>query len=82
MALFTAGVLVFPSSVPEKLQALALGVLCLSLMNLLRLLTLYGVLETSPGMFDAVHLFFWQPVMAMTALVLWGLWAAKWTRYA
>ena len=82
MALFTAGVLVFPSSVPEKLRALALGVLCLSLMNLLRLLTLYGVLETSPGMFDAVHLFFWQPVMAMTALVLWGLWAAKWTRHA
>ena len=82
LALFTAGVLVFPSTVLEKFQAVVLGILFLSLTNLLRLLTLYGMLGTFPEMFDAVHLFIWQPLMAMTALVLWGIWAARRTRRA
>lgn len=81
MALFAAGVLVFPSGILEKFRALLLGTVVLSVLNLIRLLTLYTMLHVYPDPVEAVHVFIWQPVMATSALVLWGLWAARRRRY-
>ena len=82
LALFSAGVLVFPSNISTKLRALMLGILVLSVANLARLVTLYIVLIVSPQLFEPVHLFVWQPIMAITALALWAMWAARQARYA
>ena len=77
LALFVAGLLVFPSGAREKLIGFMAGFIILSVINLVRLLTLYGIAHISPGLFDATHLFFWQPVMAISALVIWGFWAER-----
>ena len=58
-------------------MGLITGFIILSVINLVRLLTLYGIAHVSPGLFDATHLFFWQPVMAISALVIWGFWAER-----
>jgi len=81
LALFVAGVAFFPSTVPEKLRAIVGGALILSVVNLVRLVSLYLVLESSPSVFESVHLFVWQPMMALTALVTWGIWAGRRTRH-
>ena len=80
-ALFTAGVLAFPSAITDKGRALVGGALVLSLVNLCRLITLYFVLTITPHMFESIHLFVWQPIMAITALALWGIWAGRRAMY-
>ena len=77
LALFTAGVLAFPSLLKDKIRGILIASLCLSLLNLVRLVSLYVLAITSPDIFDEVHLLVWQPLMAMAALVLWGIWASR-----
>jgi exosortase/archaeosortase family protein len=80
LSLYTAGLVIFPATIGEKIRAFLLGFLVLSLVNLVRLLTLYFLLGASSQLFEAAHLFVWQPIMALTALVLWGVWAERRTR--
>lgn len=82
LSLLVAGVLVFPSKASKKVQAILLGTFLLSVLNLFRLISLHTALSVSPGSFEPLHLFIWQPIMAIASLLLWGIWAERQTRYA
>jgi exosortase/archaeosortase family protein len=80
LALFVVGVLAFPARPTDKLLAILGGVIVLSLVNVVRLLSLFGLASMAPDSFEAVHWLVWQPLMAITALALWGAWARKVTQ--
>ena len=82
LALFAAGVLAFPARASQKMRALALGTLVLTLLNLVRLLSLFVLTSLSPEKFEVAHLLVWQPIMVVAALGLFGAWAYRVQRRA
>ena len=64
------------------MRALALGTLVLTLLNLVRLLSLFVLTSLSPEKFEVAHLLVWQPVMVVAALGLFGAWAYRVQRRA
>lgn len=78
IVIFIAGVLAFPSVLRKKLYGLAMGVAGLYLLNLIRIIGLYYILESSGDMFELFHAVVFPILFIIIAVVAWGLWI-KWT---
>jgi len=78
--LFAAAVMLFPARAGSKLIGLALGVGGISILNVVRLVSLYYVGVYLPRLLDTVHLLIWQSILIAFAVVLWLIWAATWGR--
>lgn len=74
-ALFLAGVLAFPSALMAKLPGMLMGTLCLMVLNLVRIVSLYYVGVYIPGWFHIMHVDVWQAAFILIAIVFWVLWA-------
>ncbi len=79
VALVAGAMLAFPSSRRAKLAGIAFSAVALSLVNLVRLVSLVYIGLYLPQWLEVSHLILWQAVMILTGIVLWLLWA---TRYA
>jgi len=80
IALFIAAVLAFPSRFRAKLPGLLIGVLVLTAMNLVRIISLFYVGIYWQTAFDTMHEDVWQPAFIVLSLffwVVWALWATK-----
>lgn len=73
--LFTAAVVAFPAVWPRRLAVLALGLGALTLLNVLRITSLYAVGTALPAKVEFLHLEVWPFVMVTVATLLF-LWAA------
>ena len=78
IVIFCAGVLAFPSKWREKLWGLGIGIVGLYLMNLIRIIALYFILESSPEQFEMFHALVFPVIFIIIAVICWGLWI-KWT---
>ena len=76
---FGAAVLAFPSSVSVKLKGLLLGIVALYLINLVRVVSLYYIGIHAPDQMEFAHIVVWQALMALSAIGLWSLWAARYS---
>lgn len=74
-ALFLSGVLAFPSSWVKKLPGMLIGTLCLMVLNLLRIVSLYYVGVYMPRVFETAHVSVWQAMFIFLAILFWVLWA-------
>ena len=74
VALFVCAVLAFPSSLVSKLPGIIAGVLLLTLLNLVRLASLFLIGVYVPSMLRIMHVDVWQGVFIVLALMLWLLW--------
>ena len=72
--IYVASVLAFPTSLRKKAIGIALGVPLLYAANVLRILVLLGVGRFSPGLFDFMHLYFWQATLILMITSVWLLW--------
>ena len=72
--IFVAAVLAYPASPGKKAIGVALGLPLLYLFNVLRILVLLGVGRFCPGLFEFMHLYFWQATLVLGITALWLLW--------
>jgi exosortase/archaeosortase family protein len=78
IVIFCAGVLAFPSKWRDKWLGLGGGIVLLYLMNLIRIIGLYFILEGSPEQFESFHTLIFPVIFIFIAVICWGLWI-KWT---
>jgi len=79
-ALFLAGVLAFPVRLMAKVPGMLIGTVCLMLLNLVRIVSLYYVGVHMPRWFHVMHVDVWQPIFIVVAIAFWVLWALWATR--
>jgi exosortase H (IPTLxxWG-CTERM-specific) len=72
--IFVSGVLAFPASWQKRLLGVAGGFVAIQLFNILRIVTLYYTGVYRPDWFSTAHVFIWQSLVILFAVVLWLLW--------
>jgi exosortase H (IPTLxxWG-CTERM-specific) len=75
--LLAAGVLAYPASWPMRLAGIALGFLAIQSINVLRVISLFYLVEYSEPMFRFAHLYLWQALIMLDVLVVWLLWVRE-----
>lgn len=73
-ALFAAVVLAFPVVFKKKILGLILGILTLTLVNFIRIITLYIAGHRYPALFNFLHDQIWQIIYIAIAVLLLLLW--------
>jgi exosortase H (IPTLxxWG-CTERM-specific) len=76
-ALFVAGVLAFPAAFTSKIPGMLLGTVCLMVLNIFRIISLFYVRRFWPQMFEVMHIDVWQSLFVLVAILFWILWAVK-----
>lgn len=73
-AIFVAALLAFPAKWKQKLKGLIKGLLILSVVNLVRIVSLFFIGKYYPDYFEFVHVDMWQIIFIILALGLWLGW--------
>lgn len=74
-ALFIAAVFAFPVPLGRRALGMLVGTVCLMVVNVVRIVSLFYVGVYFPKAFKAVHLDVWQALFILLALLLWIVWA-------
>ena len=72
--ILVSAVLAFPASWKHKLAGIGLGFLAIQALNLVRIISLFYLHAWSQVWFDWFHLYLWQALIVLDALVFWLLW--------
>ena len=80
--LLTAALVAFPMGWRRRLLGIAWGTLLIYGLNLVRLVSLYGVARFRQTWFDFFHLSLWQSLFVLAAGAFFILWSARETRGA
>ena len=78
MILFVAAVLAHEASLLAKGAGLLIGLPAIWAVNLIRILTLYGIAQVSPDKLEFFHVYIWQTLIIILVVVIWYMWAS-WT---
>lgn len=73
--LFIGGVLAFPSTLRDKCWGIVLGAVVLTIVNVVRVASLFWIGESFPRYLDAAHLLVWQAAIVILAILLWLVWS-------
>lgn len=80
IALYVCAVLAFPLPLLKRLPGMIAGALLLSVLNLVRVVSLFLVGVYSRRIFDLMHIDVWQAIFIFFAVLLWILWLLWATR--
>jgi exosortase H (IPTLxxWG-CTERM-specific) len=69
-----SAVLAFPAPWKHKLIGIGLGFLAIQALNLVRIISLYYLQRWNAVWFDWFHLYLWQALIILDALVFWLIW--------
>lgn len=69
-----AAVFAFPASLLQKLAGFAIGFVAIQALNIVRIISLFYLGQWSQVWFDWFHLYLWQALIILDALVVWLLW--------
>ena len=75
--LYIGAVVAYPASKRAKLAGVAAGVVVLTAVNLVRIISLFWIGEAYPEYLDVVNLLVWQSVIILLAIIMWLLWAGR-----
>ena len=75
--LLIAGICAYPSSIRAMLVGTTLGTLCLSIVNIARIVSLYYIGVYWPRAFRVMHVDMWQAAFVLIVIVLWIVWVAR-----
>jgi len=76
-ALFVAGVLAFPAAFASKVPGMLLGTVCLMVLNLARIISLFYIRKHFASVFEVMHIDVWQTLFVLLAILFWILWAMR-----
>lgn len=77
MALITAGIIAFPSTLKEKFFGLSIGLSFLFILNLVRIVALFLTGIYFPNYFEAMHMQVWQIVFIIAGIGYWFFWVKR-----
>lgn len=72
--ILVSAVLAFPSPWKHKLAGIGIGFLAIQSLNVVRLISLYYLNEWNHVWFEWFHLYLWQALIILDALVFWLVW--------
>lgn len=72
--ILASAVLAFPAPWRHKFAGIVLGFVAIQALNLVRIVSLYYLQRWSVVWFDWFHLYLWQALIIIDALVFWLLW--------
>jgi len=73
IVLFSA-IFAFPSQFKHKILGFILGFFGIQILNVIRIISLYYLLQWDKAWFDWFHLYLWQALIILDALVVWLIW--------
>lgn len=74
MIVLAAAVLAFPAPFLHKLAGLAVGFVAIQALNVVRIISLFYLGQWSMTAFEWFHLYIWQALIILDALVVWLIW--------
>lgn len=74
MIVLLAGILAFPAPWKSKAIGLAVGAIAIQALNLVRIVSLFYLGQWERQWFDWAHLYVWQALIMLDALIVWLLW--------
>ena len=74
MLVLLAGILAFPAPWRSKLIGLAIGAVAIQALNLVRIVSLFYLGQWDMKWFEWAHLYLWQALIMLDALIVWMLW--------
>jgi exosortase H (IPTLxxWG-CTERM-specific) len=74
MLVLLAGILAFPAPWKHKLAGLAIGMVAIQALNLVRIISLFYLGQWDAQLFEWAHLYVWQTLIMLDALIVWLLW--------
>ncbi|WP_020210968.1 exosortase H [Gilvimarinus chinensis] len=75
--LLLAALVAFPAPGMYKVKGMLFGVLALHLVNFVRILSLYYLGQWSDVAFEWAHLYIWQALIFLDAILIWGWWVGR-----
>ncbi|MBI4199895.1 MAG: archaeosortase/exosortase family protein [Chloroflexi bacterium] len=75
--LFMAAVVAYPTTLRAKVLGILLGVVSLSAINMVRLVSLFYIGAAFPQQLPLAHYVIWQSAIIISALLLWLFWADR-----
>lgn len=69
-----AAIFAFPSSIKYKLIGFGIGFFAIQLLNTVRIISLFYLLQWDKTWFDWFHLYLWQALIILDALIVWLVW--------
>ncbi|MCH8910567.1 MAG: archaeosortase/exosortase family protein [Chloroflexi bacterium] len=77
LVLFIGAVLAYPASLKAKGYGAAIGLVVLTLVNVVRIMSLFWIGSAYPESLDMAHLLVWQTAIILLAIVMWLIWAER-----
>jgi len=74
MLVLLAGILAFPAPWKLKVIGLAIGAVAIQALNLVRIVSLFYLGQWDAQWFEWAHLYIWQSLIMLDALIVWLLW--------
>lgn len=74
MIVLLAAIMAFPAPLGYKFKGLAWGFLAIQGLNLLRIISLFYLGQWSQTLFDWAHLYVWQALIMLDALIVFLIW--------
>lgn len=74
MLVLLAGILAYPAPLRSKLIGLAIGAVAIQALNLVRIVSLFYLGQWDMKWFEWAHLYAWQALIMLDALIVWMLW--------
>jgi len=74
MLVLLAGILAYPAPWRLKFIGLGIGVVAIQALNLVRIVSLYYLGQWDMKWFEWAHLYAWQALIMLDALLVWMLW--------
>ena len=72
-----AAMFAFPAPMGYKLLGFAIGFIAIQALNLVRIISLFYMGQWSYAAFEWFHLYLWQALIILDALVVWLIWLRK-----
>ena len=74
MICLTAAVMATPASWQQRLFGLGIGYLAIQALNILRVISLFYLLQWNQAWFEWAHLYLWQALIILDGLIVYLLW--------
>jgi exosortase H (IPTLxxWG-CTERM-specific) len=74
MLVLVAGILAFPAPWRSKAIGIVVGVVAIQALNLVRIVSLFYLAQWERQWFEWAHLYVWQALIMLDALIVWLLW--------
>jgi len=74
MICLTAAIIAFPATLKQKLYGLIFGFIAIQALNIVRIISLFYLLQWNKDWFEWAHLYLWQALIILDALIVFIIW--------